>query len=272
MSLALLLSEDEALVVVVSILLWIPSWIWSLWELRAGPVLRRERAPARALGFLPFVALGILFLILKLWSSFDVRDSGPYLFQYLALGGAWLGIALRFFPRFGISARDDVAERGNPAAAVALSGAILGLVLCYAGGNIGDGPGWWVVVFSSGLATVGFFVSWAAFESTAQASDAVTIDCDLASGARHASFSVAQGMVLGRAAAGDWRSASHTLSDFVSHGWPALVLLALAIAFERVLRPTGAEPRRSLVVCGVVPGAVLVAGALAWIATIGVGV
>jgi|SRR6185503_6477202 len=271
MLLALPLSDDEAILLTFSVIGWILTWIWWYWELRAGPMLRRERGPARALGLLPLAALGILFLILKRWSSFDVQSSPAYLFQYVALGAAWLGVGLRFFPRFGISARDDVAERSNLAAAVALSGAILGLVLCYAGGNVGDGPGWWVVVFASGLATAGFFASWAAFESAAQPSDAVTIDRDLAAGARHASFSVAQGLVLGRAAAGDWRSAGATLSDFVTNGWPALVLLALAISFERALRPTAAEPRRSLVVCGVVPGVVLLAAALTWIARIGVG-
>ncbi len=270
MRIALLYSKDEGFVLTVSVALCILFWIWWYWELRVGPMLRRERAAGRALGVLPLVALVVLYLILKRWSSFDVRSSPAYLFQYLALGAAWLGVALRFFPWFGISARDDVAERGNPAAAVALSGAILGLVLCYAGGNIGDGPGWWVVLFSSGLATACFFASWAVFEARAHTSDAVTIDRDLAAGARHASFSVAQGLILGRAVAGDWKSPAATLADLVTNGWPALAVLALALSFERALRPTGAEPRRSLVVCGVVPGAVLLTAALTWIARIGV--
>jgi hypothetical protein len=41
-------------------------------------------------------------------------------------------------------------EHGNPAA-----GAILGLTLAFARGNIGNGPGWWVVVFSAGMSTLG---------------------------------------------------------------------------------------------------------------------
>lgn len=271
MRLALLYSKDEALVLTVSVALCILTWIWWYWELRAGSKLRRERTPGRALAVAPPAALAVLYLILKRWSSFDVQSSPAYLFQYVALGAAWLGVFLRFFPWFGISARDDVAERGNPAAAVALAGATLGLILCFAGGNIGDGPGWWVVVYSSGLATACFFASWAVFESKAHASDAVTIDRDLAAGARHASFSVAQGLILGRAVAGDWKSAGATLADLGTNGWPALALLALALSFERALRPTGAEPRRSLIVCGVVPGAVLLAAAATWIARIGVG-
>lgn len=267
---ALLYSEDEGFILLTSVVVWVLTWIVWYRELRVGSWLRRARRPGRALAMIPPVALVLLASILSRWASFDVRASPPYLFQYVALGAAWLGVALRIFPWFGISARDDVAERGNPAAAVALAGAILGLVLCYAGGNIGDGPGWWVVLFSSGLATAAFFASWAAFEAWAHASDAVTIDRDPAAGARHAGFSVAQGLILGRAAAGDWTSATATLQDLATAGWPALVVLGLALGFERGLRPTGAEPRRSLVLAGIVPGALLCAIALGWIGWIGV--
>jgi len=269
MLLALPLSEDEGLVVFVSLALWVLTWIWWYWELGAGSKLRAERTASRMLALVPPGALLVLYAILRRWASFGVRDSAEYLFQYVALGAAWLGVALRFLPWLGISARDDVAERGNPAAAVALTGALLGITLCYAGGNVGDGPGWWVVLFSSGLATTGFFLAWAVLESTAHPSDAVTIDRDVASGIRQAAFCVAQGAILARGVAGDWESAAATLRDLAAHGWPVLAVLALAILFERALRPTEAEPRRSLVAGGVVPGTVLVAGALAWITWLG---
>jgi uncharacterized membrane protein YjfL (UPF0719 family) len=269
MLLALPLSDDEGLVVVVSIALWVLTWIWWYWELGTGPKLRAERTGSRVLAFVLPLDLLLLYMILRRWASSDVKDSAEYLFQYVALGAAWLGVALRFLPWLGISARDDVAERGNPAAAVALAGALLGIMLCYAGGNVGDGPGWWVVVFSSGIATAAFFLAWGVLESTAHTSDAVTIDRDVATGIRHAAFCVAQGGILARGVAGDWRSAAATAGDLAAHGWPALAVLGLAILFERALRPTGAEPRRSVFVGGVVPGAVLVAGALGWILWLG---
>ena len=269
MSLALLYSEDENVIVVLSVAVWVATWFLWYRGLRAGSRLRKERVPVRWLGVMPFVALALLLVILMRWASSDVRTSPSYLFQYVALGAAWLGAAIRISTWFGISARDDVAERGNPAAAVALSGALLGLVLCYAGGNVGDGPGWWVVVFSSGLATACFLVSWAVFESGSHASDAITIDRDLAAATRHAAFSVTQGLVLGRAVAGDWRSGADTFHDLAVNGWPALLVLALAILLERSLRPTGDAPRRSPLACGLVPGALLLAGALGWIAWLG---
>lgn len=269
MLLALPLSKDEGLVVVVSLALAVFTWIWWYWELAAGPKAWQERTAGRALGLVPPLALVVLYAILRNWASFDVRDSGEYLFQYVALGAAWLGLGLRFLPWLGISTRDDVAERGNRAAAVALAGALLGIMLCYAGGNVGDGPGWWVVVFSSGLATAAFFLVWYVLESAAHPSDAITIDRDVAAGVRHAAFCVTQGAILARGVAGDWKSAAATLGDLATRGWPALVVLALAIVCERGLRPTGDVPRRSLLFAGIAPGMLFVAGALGWIAWLG---
>ena len=44
---------------------------------------------------------------------------------------------------------------------------MLGVTLCYAGGNIGNGPGWWVVVFSAGLSTVALFAAWMVLDTGA---------------------------------------------------------------------------------------------------------
>src|SRR5688572_6833001 len=157
-------SPDESLVLVVSSVLALLSWAWWYRDLTAVSALRRTPDVRRGLYIAPVSALFVVFVVLKTAASFDVRDSGPYLFQYAVLGAAWIGVGARTFRWLGLSPRDDVAERGNRAAAVALSGACTGLALCYAGGNIGDGPGWWVVVFASGLATAGFLVVWGLLE------------------------------------------------------------------------------------------------------------
>ncbi len=264
------MSEDEAFVSVVSTALWILCWLVWYWGLRVGSKLQTRRGPRRALAAAPIASLALVFLVLRLWSSHDVRDSPGYLYQYLALGGAWVGIAMTQLRWLGISARDDVAERGNPAAAAALFGALLGTALCYAGGNVGDGPGWWVVLFSSGLATAAYFVLWTVLETAAHPSDSVTIDRDLAAGLRHAAFCIALGLVLGCAAAGDWESAGSTLGDFAAGGWPALLLLVAAILLERSLAPAKHAPRRSPLVHGVLPGAAYVTVAIAWLALHGV--
>lgn len=257
-------SPDENFLLVVSLGLAGLTWFGWYRALGQGPWIRRAQGLRRLLGIAPAVALLGVLAILRTAASFDVRESVPYLFQYLVLGAAWVGVAMRLTPWVGIGARADVVERGNPAAAVALAGACVGVALCYAGGNIGDGPGWWVVVFSSGLATAGFFVAWALVERLAHASDAITIDRDLAAGVRHAGFCIALGIVLGRAAAGDWESAGETLRDFGALGWPAVGLVALALAFERALRPSADTPRRSLVAAGLAPAVLELAIVLVW--------
>ena len=78
--------------------------------------------------------------------------------------------------------------------------------LCYAGANIGNGPGWWVVAFTAGLATASFAILWFLMDRLGRFSESITVDRDVASGIRLAAALVAIGLVLARAAAGDWHS------------------------------------------------------------------
>jgi hypothetical protein len=63
-----------------------------------------------------------------------------YVLLYFFLGAMWVSVVVRILPFVGLSARDDVVERGNSSAARAIAGAILAITLCFAGGNIGNGP------------------------------------------------------------------------------------------------------------------------------------
>ena len=105
-------------------------------------------------------------------------------------------------------------ERANGSASLAVAGAIIGITLAYAGGNIGDGPGWWVVVFCAALATLALFAAWMLLELASGVSDAVTVDRDPSAGMRLGGFLVACGLILGRSA-GDWISVDATVRDFV---------------------------------------------------------
>src|SRR4029453_10538043 len=147
-------------------------------------------------------------------SAHDVRDDPTYLFMYVLLGAAWVGVWIRLLAMTGVSKRDDVVERSNSSAALAVAGATLGITLCYAGGNIGDGPGWWVVVFSAALATLALFAAWLLLGFASGVSDAVTVDRDPAAGLRLAAFLIGCGLILGRAVAGDWESAAATVREF----------------------------------------------------------
>jgi hypothetical protein len=166
---------------------------------------------------------------------------------------AWVGAAKGLLALFGLSARDDVVERNNRAAGFALASGLVGLTLCFAGGNVGDGPGWWVVVFSGLLSTSFFFLLWLALERWTRLADVVTIDRDEAAGVRLSGFFVAVGLILGGAVAGDWRSVEAALGDFFRIGWPALGVLAVAALLAKQSTPALERSTGSMIAQGLVP-------------------
>lgn len=256
------MSGDELVISFVSMA--VAGLTWAAWFVQPRQVrtFRPADAARRLLDVAPILSAAVLLLVLKTLSAHDVRDDIRYLGLYFLLGAAWVGAAMFCIPVSGISARDDVVERGNGSAAWVIAGAMLGITLCFAGGNIGDGPGWWVVVFSAGVATAGLFAVWLLLEALTGVSDTVTIDRDLAAGVRLGGFLVACGLRLGWAVAGDWVSVEATLRDFAANGWLVLVLLAIAVLIERVARPTQTQPVSPLFANGIVPALIFLAGSL----------
>jgi len=264
------MSGDELALTAISAV--IAFVIWGRWYAQPARI-ERLGAPHGGwpvLRLAPALCLAILLLVLRTLASHDVREDPRYLAMYTAFGAAWVAASMVFMPAVGLDVRDDVHERGNPAAAYAASGALIGTTLAFAGGNIGDGPGWWVVLFSSGLATLGLYLLWTLLEQFAHVSEHVTVERDVAAGLRLAGFLIAGGLVLGRAAAGDWVSASATLVDFARVAAPALGLLAIAIPLERYGAPTTQHPARPLVQWGVSPAFLYVGIAAAYVATLGI--
>ena len=245
--------------------------LWIRWYVQPAR-LQRLGAPRGAWALLrltPVVCLGVLLLILRTVASHDVRDDPRYLTMYAALGAAWVAVSMMLMPVVGLHVRDDVHERGNPAAAYAAAGALLGLTFAFSGGNIGDGPGWWVVIFSAGLATAGLYLLWGLLE-LAHVSEHVTVERDAAAGVRLAGFLTAAGLILGRAVAGDWVSAGATLADFARVASAALALVAIAFPIERYGRPTTQHPVRAVAQWGVGPAVLYVGIAVAYVARLGI--
>jgi hypothetical protein len=147
------MSGDEVLVLLTGSVVGLICWgIW-LYRTQSVHDLYGSWRERLMLMVTPAACAMLLWIILKLYAAEDVRHAGEYLLMYSAMGAGWVGIlALYFFPYFGFHYLDDAVERANPAATAAICGALIGFTFAFAGGNIGDGPGWWVVVFSSGLA------------------------------------------------------------------------------------------------------------------------
>lgn len=238
--------------------------LWGIWYLRPMSIARlgsRESEPngSGMLRLAPLIAILLVFAVLKTLAAHDVRDDWRYLAMYTMVGAAWTGAALSLIPGLGMSTIHDVFERGNRAAAQGISGAILALGVVFAGGNIGDGPGWWVVFFAALLSTVTLFLLWAAFEYWTSVSDSITVDRDEASGIRLAGFLVGTSLILARAVAGDWVSAEATIRDFIFFSWPAIPLLVVACVLEPRVRPTSARPSQPVTSHGLVPALLYVA-------------
>ena len=260
------MSDDELIVTAISIAFGPVAWL--IWLIRAS---RPRRLDGRV-SDLPWLTLtlalctALIFNVLRTSASFDVRDSELYLFMYVVLGLAWLRLIEPFFAYLGLSARDDVIERRNRAATPAFAGALIGVSCCYAGGNVGDGPGWWVVVLSAALATATLVVVWMLFTQVTSVGDTIVIDRDPSAGWRLAGLLIACGVLLGRSVAGDWRSAHELVADWVRWLPSVAAILVVAILIERAARPRADRPLAPVFTMGVLPAVleVGVAAAVVW--------
>lgn len=256
------MSLDELIVLIGSFAFIV--FFWGRWVLRLGEVEARPGTGGLRVSMVlaPVAALAGLFWLLTHWAAHDVTGDPAYIFFYLVFGAAWMGLGAKALGILGLPMRDDVCERGNPSAAWALCGGLAGVMSAYAGANIGDGPGWWCVAFAGGLATAGLLASWALLDRLGGVNHSVTVDRDPASGLRLGSYLLSSGLVLGRAAAGDWTSASQTVREFAV-GWPVLLLTLAAVAVERLTRPSKERPNGSILVHGWVPAVLYLLAAIA---------
>lgn len=251
--------------VVVSLKSW---WTWyrdiaSINRLRA-PVSKRIVLLAAPVG-----CLALIFIALTKLAAITVRNDALYISFYLLVGAGWLGGVTLIFPFLGISARDDVLERGNRAASWAVTGALTGVSCSFAGANVGNGPGVEAVLFSAVLSSALFIGLWFAMDLLTSISDAITVDRDERAGIRLGGFLLGIGLLSGWSVAGDWISTSATLKDFGVSAWPAILLTAVAVgvevAFRRAPAHLSAKTIPSLAV-----SAAYVSLALAWVVSLGV--
>ena len=247
------MSGDEVLVFAVSVCVAIFGWGKQalVTSSIAGPVAQRSGRGLAVVG--PLVGLVVIWMVLRTLASFDVREAPGYVALYIWLGLAWMYLGTESY--LGMSPWHDVAERGNRAALIAWNGAAVGCAACYAGANVGDGPGWWCVVWAGSLGTVAWWTCWHVLSRVSGLGDHVMLDRDPAAGVRAASYLMASGALFGRGAAGDWTSAAQTVVEMRA-AWPVLLLLAKVLVVERAARPKPARPLGSLWRDGLVPAVV----------------
>ena len=215
------------------------------------------------------ISLAIIVASLWCWGAREVRgDAGEVLFL-TAVGVAWLLGSGALFSWFGLGIREDVWERQNPAAAVALAGALFSTAITFAAGNLGEGPSYWENIFSAGLATGTLFAFWLVHELVARVSVSIAEERNLASGLRFGGGLLAWGLILGRATTGNWHSAAATTEDFIRDGWPAAVLCIGALGAELLLKPSRLRPFPSSAAAGLLPALLYLVLAVLWLRHLG---
>jgi hypothetical protein len=222
-----------------------------------------------AFGVCVAVSLLLIMVSLHWWGAAEVRANAGEVLVLTVVGTVWLVLATKLISWFGLSFRDDVVERKNRAALVALCGAEVSVAVIYAGGSLGEGPSYLNNFFSAGVGTAGLFLLWILIEIGGRASISIAEERDLASGVRLCGSLIAIGLVLGRAVAGDWHSESATLRDFVTDGWPALVVCVVTVVAERCVRPSRHSPFPSWRSSGLIPAVLYLALAGAWVCHLG---
>ena len=211
-----------------------------------GGIQIKEGAFVRtAFCLMPLLSFTIILYTLISLASFDVVDSGFWIFFYLLIGFAWLygGLFLMFI-FFDLSWVDDALNMNNPAAALAVTGGALGLTLIYAGANIGDGPGWWCVFLAGGLGVISWVILGVLINAVTDIFRRITVGRDIFCGVRAGAYFLASGIIFGRACAGDWTSFSQTAVEF-GDGWPVLLLTAVFILTELLFAATDKQGSQS---------------------------
>lgn len=125
------------------------------------------------MGFM-FVCVSALYLALVKCSAPDGREDSGEISFYLVFSMIWIALVQAASTFLGISVRDDVAERGNNSAAFVAAGLTIGATCCIAGANVGDGPGFEVVLFCGALATTCLLALWVLVAQISGVADAIT--------------------------------------------------------------------------------------------------
>jgi len=229
------MDDSEIMVFFLSsgVLFWfLMYWYGPLFNVHPNDRNDRNDVAKIILGSLPVIFLLIMFVILNTQASFDVVDSAIYQIFYIVLGYALVSLGLYWVSVFfGLIWPDDAVHLNNKAALLVTIGIFFALTAIYVGSNIGDGPGWWCVLFSGSLGFSAWFILGFMVHSYANIFERITVERDLACGLRFSLYLILSGIILGYACSGNWQSFAMTVKEF-NVGWPVLPLAAIFILIE----------------------------------------
>ena len=236
------MSEGEVFTFLISIVaagfFW---WRWIAVLARAAPGTSGVPILLSSLAAVFFILLAILLSL----ASHDVRDSALYIIFYIAMGYAVVGLGLSAPKLVGLQAW-DIAQRNNHGAVILFLALTIANAFAFSGANIGDGPGFYVVLLCSLLSNGFLFASVIAHALLTRSMYRVLVDRDKLVAIRLAVLWVAIGLIAGRAVAGDWVSMSATTSDFILRAFAAFLLLLIDLAWAKLVDRKPDSALRSL--------------------------
>jgi hypothetical protein len=195
----------------------------------------RCRAARVTLGFLPLVSIGIISATLTTLAAPSVIGEPLWIFFYLIMGFLWIysGMGM-IFRCFDLSWRDDVVNKpGNQPALLPVIGSFVAISLIYSGANIGDGPGFWCVIYAGGMGLLLWLLFGHILQKSTDAFGTITIGRNLPCAMRTCAYLIASGIILGHASSGDSISFETDVVEIAITAIPALPLMLLAIFVER---------------------------------------
>jgi hypothetical protein len=232
----------------IALIVWAP-WYTGVFRMNR---LAAPRSYRLVLGLAPIAC--VLFLLVCIHSSAakPIRGSARSAVIYVAFGVAALGVSAQLSRLLGVSARDDVLERRNPAALVAIVGAFVGATLFLAGSCAGHELGLEIVIVAAAVTMFTWFFLWCLVElaSGQVVSERITVERDSGSAVRLAGLLTANGLVLGAAAAGGW--IPDRFPDFALSASPALAFTAVAVVVERLSKSRSTVGRSVMIVAAYV--------------------
>lgn len=226
----------ESFIFLISIIvtsIFLIRWYYKV--LNAWP-RENKRAVITLLALTPLILLIMFLYTTTTIAASDVVVDPYYIFYYLVLGFLFI-VVVNFLLSLilSISWIDDALNNGNIAATLLLVSSLLGLGLIYSGANIGEGPGWWTVVFASGLGVIAFFLLMKLLEKTTNAITRITHDRNIWLSVRISFLVIGISLILAKSSSGNWTSFGHTIIEFFIF-WPALVLLLIGIVLENLFK------------------------------------
>jgi putative intracellular protease/amidase len=212
------------------------------------PVFQVWRLPAKRRAWWiiwPVVCLIPTLAVLCTLADAQVRGHPDYITMFMIGGAAWVLGAAPLLPLLGLRMRDDVIERGNPAAAIVAGAAMLASGIIYAGANIGSGATIWSTVIPALVGAGALAVAALIVRAASPLAEAVAIDRDSSSAAIFAGFLISASILLAWAVAGDFVDWDKTELDFARRGWSVIVLMCAAIVALWIARRRAAKGVRN---------------------------